>query len=234
MDEVDQNNKSVIRLQAEESAKKILVKMKDGDSTSTIEDLISRLEKSHLKSYVKRLHRESMKEGVKFITDNRDKVYLFKVFSEIGEYGIGIGIMNVDKNFEKFHIATCICSPKDYHLWSNKVAKGYLGNRLRDAPLVVSYDEKVFPLYIAQCISLKIMSDACLNISGPRFLRKIFAKNRYENPMRTPEFSSLSIEEICTGKKTMDRMFTGSLALDRSLGGGIPVGRTIILAGLEG
>lgn len=187
---VEEKGKSEIRTRAEKMAEEIRTKLSVMND-DWYESLILRLEKSMSKAQKKRDFEKYMKDGVRFVTENSDRIFMYKIIKPDLKCIIGIGIMALDQTFRRFGIATCICAPPDFERWSDKTAKGYIGNRLRESSFIVSFEDTVDPEIILRGIHLRIISDACLG-EGPAFLRK--AVERCSNDLSF-------VEEIRLGRK---------------------------------
>lgn len=170
MEEEKCEGKSESRIRAEEMAEEICAKstaLKNAD----YEELVLRLQKSMVKAQKKRDFEKYMKDGVRFVTENSDRIFMYKIIKPDLGCIIGVGIMALDQTFRRFGIATCICAPPDFERWSDKTAKGYIGNRIRESSSIMSFENVVDPEIILRGIHLRIISDACLGV-GPAFLRK--------------------------------------------------------------
>lgn len=194
---VEEKGKSEIRAKAEAMAEEIIEKMKLSKTfnynyeNEYYDDTVGRLEKSLSKAQKKCDFEKYMKDGVRFITENSDRIFMYKIIKLNLGCIIGIGIMALDKTFRRFGIATCICAPPDFERWSDKTAKGYIGNRLRESSFIVSFENAADPEIILKGIHLRIISDACLGV-GPAFFRK--AVKRCSNDLSF-------VEEIRLGRK---------------------------------
>jgi hypothetical protein len=195
--EEEKKGKSEISIRAEKMANEIWEKA-SGVNTEWYADLVLRLEKSMKRAQEKRDFERYMKDGVRFVTENSDKISIYKIIKPDLKYIIGVGIMAKDDSRRKFTTATCICAPPDFDRWSDKTAKGYIGNRLRENLIrlgyEIEYDSKIDEAKIVIGIHSRIISDALLNFEGPAFLRKKFQASR------TKEDHS-SIKKIRLGRK---------------------------------
>jgi hypothetical protein len=187
----EKKGKSEISIRAERMANEIWEKA-SGVNTEWYANLVLRLEKSMKRAQEKRDFERYMKDGVRFVTENFDKISMYKIVMPDFKCIIGVGIMAKDDFRMKFTTATCICAPPDFDRWSDKIAKGYIGNRLRESGYEIEYDSKIDEAKIVIGIYFRIMSDALLNFLGPAFLRK---------KVQAWGKTSFSFEKIKLGKK---------------------------------
>lgn len=200
--EEEKKGKSEISIRAEKMANEILkkasrvdTKLYDTDRPDPFlwyADLVLRLEKSMKRAQEKRDFEKYMKDGVRFVTENSDKISMYKIVMPDLKCIIGVGIMAKDDSCRRFNVATCICAPPDFDRWSDKIAKGYIGNRLRESGYEIEYDSHIDEAKIVIGIYFRIMSDALLNFLGPAFLRK---------KVQALGKTSFSFKEIKLGKK---------------------------------
>jgi hypothetical protein len=189
--EEEKKGKSEISIRAEKMANEIWEKA-SAVNTDWYADLVLRLEKSMKRAQEKRDFKKYMKDGVRFVTENSDKISMYKIVRSELKCIIGVGIMATDDSRVKFTTAVCICAPPDFDRWSDKTAKGYIGNRLRESGYEIEYDYNIDEKNIVNGIQLRILSDALLNFSGPAFLRK---------KVQAWEKTSFSFKEIKLGRK---------------------------------
>ena len=189
--EEEKKGKSEISIRAERMANEIWEKA-SGVNTEWYANLVLRLEKSMKRAQEKRDFEKYMKDGVRFVTENSDKISMYKIVRSELKCIIGVGIMLKDDSRCKFTVATCICAPPDFDRWSDKTAKGYIGNRLRESGYEIEYDHNIDEKNIVNGIQLRILGDALLNFSGPAFLRK---------KVQAWEKTSFSFKEIKLGRK---------------------------------
>jgi hypothetical protein len=188
--EEEKKGKSEISIRAEKMANEIWEKA-SGVNTEWYADLVLRLEKSMKRAQEKRDFERYMKDGVRFVTEN-SKISMYKIVMPDFKCIIGVGIMAKDDSRCKFTVATCICAPPDFDRWSDKTAKGYIGNRLRESGYEIEYDSYIDEAKIVIGIYFRIMSDALLNFLGPAFLRK---------KVQAWGKTSFSFEKIKLGRK---------------------------------
>jgi hypothetical protein len=189
--EEEKKGKSEISIRAEKMANEIWEKA-SAVNTDWYADLVLRLEKSMKRAQEKRDFKKYMKDGVRFVTENSDKISMYKIVRSELKCIIGVGIMATDDSRVKFTTAVCICAPPDFDRWSDKIAKGYIGNRLRESGYEIEYDHNIDEKNIVNGIQLRILSDALLNFSGPAFLRK---------KVQAWEKTSFYFKEIKLGRK---------------------------------
>jgi len=189
--EEEKKGKSEISIRAEKMANEIWEKA-SAVNTDWYADLVLRLEKSMKRAQEKRDFEKYMKDGVRFVTENSDKISIYKIVRSDIKCIIGVGIMAKDDSRCKFTVATCICAPPDFDRWSDKTAKGYIGNRLRESGYEIEYDHNIDEKKIVNGIHGRIFSDALLNFSGPAFLRK---------KVQEWKKTSLYFKEIKLGRK---------------------------------
>jgi hypothetical protein len=189
--EEEKKGKSEISIRAEKMANEIWEKA-SAVNTDWYADLVLRLEKSMKRAQEKRDFKKYMKDGVRFVTENSDKISMYKIVRSELKCIIGVGIMVTDDSRVKFTTAVCICAPPDFDRWSDKIAKGYIGNRLRESGYEIEYDHNIDEKNIVNGIQLRILSDALLNFSGPAFLRK---------KVQAWEKTSFYFKEIKLGRK---------------------------------
>jgi hypothetical protein len=189
--EEEKKGKSEISIRAEKMANEIWEKA-SAVNTDWYADLVLRLEKSMKRAQEKRDFEKYMKDGVRFVTENSDKISMYKIVMPDLKCIIGVGIMAKDDSCRRFHVATCICAPPDFERWSDKTAKGYIGNRLRESGYEIEYDSHIDEAKIVIGIYFRIMSDALLNFLGPAFLRK---------KVQAWEKTSFSFKKIKLGRK---------------------------------
>jgi hypothetical protein len=189
--EEEKKGKSEISIRAEKMANEIWEKA-SAVNTDWYADLVLRLEKSMKRAQEKRDFEKYMKDGVRFVTENSDKISMYKIVMPDFKCIIGVGIMAKDDSRCKFTVAICICAPPDFDRWSDKTAKGYIGNRLREFGYEIEYDSHIDEAKIVIGIYFRIMSDALLNFSGPAFLRK---------KVQALGKTSFSFEKIKLGRK---------------------------------
>jgi len=188
--EEEKKGKSEISIRAEKMANEIWEKA-SGVNTEWYAELVLRLEKSMKRAQEKRDFERYMKDGVRFVTEN-SKISMYKIVMPDFKCIIGVGIMAKDDSRCKFTVATCICAPPDFDRWSDKTAKGYIGNRLRESGYEIEYDSHIDEPKIVIGIYFRIMSDALLNFLGPAFLRK---------KVQAWGKTSFSLEKIKLGRK---------------------------------
>jgi hypothetical protein len=187
----EEKGKNEISIRAEKMANEIWEKA-SAVNTDWYADLVLRLEKSMKRAQEKRDFKKYMKDGVRFVTENSDKISMYKIVRSELKCIIGVGIMATDDSRVKFTTAVCICAPPDFDRWSDKIAKGYIGNRLRESGYEIEYDHNIDEKNIVNGIQLRILSDALLNFSGPAFLRK---------KVQAWEKTSFYFKEIKLGRK---------------------------------
>jgi hypothetical protein len=187
----EEKGKNEISIRAEKMANEIWEKA-SAVNTDWYADLVLRLEKSMKRAQEKRDFEKYMKDGVRFVTENSDKISMYKIVRSELKCIIGVGIMATDDSRVKFTTAVCICAPPDFDRWSDKIAKGYIGNRLRESGYEIEYDHNIDEKNIVNGIQLRILSDALLNFSGPAFLRK---------KVQAWEKTSFYFKEIKLGRK---------------------------------
>jgi hypothetical protein len=189
--EEEKKGKSEISIRAEKMANEIWEKA-SAVNTDWYADLVLRLEKSMKRAQEKRDFEKYMKDGVRFVTENSDKISMYKIVMPDFKCIIGVGIMAKDDSRKRFNVSTCICAPPDFERWSDKTAKGYIGNRLREFGYEIEYDSHIDEAKIVIGIYFRIMSDALLNFLGPAFLRK---------KVQAWGKTSFSFEKIKLGRK---------------------------------
>lgn len=115
----------------------------------------NRVAKKEIKAAKREANERMVKEGIDFLGDKGDKVYVS--VDEICGYKVGLGVYATDAKSVKgkggvetqkakhFIGAACFCSPRD--TWSDRVAEGLIGFRLKNdpQPFTMEYDEPVDP-----------------------------------------------------------------------------------------